>query len=223
MSQSNWYYYEAGQQAGPISEARLRDLLTDGTLAPNTPVWSSGMDNWQPASRVFGADTASNTAVPPAPPQQSSEPAQHNIRKTPVILVILFGLITFGIYLPCWFLTRREALNTLNTCCKLTKDVLIVSIVLFSLSLFSSLAAVGIEWIGIALDSMDIFLAGRLVSIFGNVAALAAQIIILVKAFDVRRMLREHFNDHMGQNVYFSGVFTFFFTIYYLQYKINRL
>jgi hypothetical protein len=48
-------------------------------------------------------------------------------------------------------------------------------------------------------------------------------IAMIVQAFKVRRILRDHFNGYLKQNIYWSGVMVFFFNFYYLQYKINRL
>jgi uncharacterized membrane protein len=44
-----------------------------------------------------------------------------------------------------------------------------------------------------------------------------------VQTFKVGRILKEHFNDHLGHKIYWSGILMFFFGVPYLQYKINRL
>jgi uncharacterized RDD family membrane protein YckC len=44
----NWYYVEAGQQAGPVDEAQLDELARAGKIQPETLVWREGMANWQP-------------------------------------------------------------------------------------------------------------------------------------------------------------------------------
>jgi len=48
-------------------------------------------------------------------------------------------------------------------------------------------------------------------------------IILIVQGFKVRRIFINHFNSQLQGEISFSGVATFFFHIYYLQYKINRL
>ena len=58
-----------------------------------------------------------------------------DIQNTPVILTIFFTIITFGIYGPFWFLTRRDQLNALHSPEKLGKGVFIFSIVLYIISL----------------------------------------------------------------------------------------
>ena len=44
----NWYYVKEGQQAGPVSEAELDELIRSGALAADTLVWREGMAEWVP-------------------------------------------------------------------------------------------------------------------------------------------------------------------------------
>ncbi len=48
----NWYYVDAGQQAGPLEEAQLEELFNAGRIQPDTLVWREGMANWQPYAEV---------------------------------------------------------------------------------------------------------------------------------------------------------------------------
>jgi len=52
----NWYYVEAGNQAGPVTGEELQRLVNIGTIQPNTLVWREGMSNWQPY-RIAGPGT----------------------------------------------------------------------------------------------------------------------------------------------------------------------
>ena len=47
-----WYYVENGQQAGPVEEAQLAELIQSGRLRGDTLVWHEGMAAWQPFSAV---------------------------------------------------------------------------------------------------------------------------------------------------------------------------
>lgn len=49
--QPMWYYTLNGQQAGPISEAELAQML-NGALPSDTMVWKDGMADWLPAQDV---------------------------------------------------------------------------------------------------------------------------------------------------------------------------
>ncbi len=48
----NWYYVDAGQQAGPIDEVQLTELVRSKTIQLDTLVWHEGMENWQPYREV---------------------------------------------------------------------------------------------------------------------------------------------------------------------------
>jgi uncharacterized RDD family membrane protein YckC len=48
----NWYYSHNGQQLGPVDDSQLDGLIADGTVRPDTLVWSDGMANWQPLSQA---------------------------------------------------------------------------------------------------------------------------------------------------------------------------
>jgi uncharacterized RDD family membrane protein YckC len=42
----NWYYVEAGKQAGPVDEAGLDALVATGKITNETLIWREGMANW---------------------------------------------------------------------------------------------------------------------------------------------------------------------------------
>ena len=48
----NWYYAEAGQQVGPVTEDEIIRLADGGKIQPDTLVWHEGLSNWQPFSYV---------------------------------------------------------------------------------------------------------------------------------------------------------------------------
>ncbi|MFN7139478.1 MAG: RDD family protein [Limisphaerales bacterium] len=59
----NWYYVEAGQQRGPITEAELDNLYATGKVQSDTLVWHEGAANWLPYGQAKGG-----TATIAAPP-----------------------------------------------------------------------------------------------------------------------------------------------------------
>jgi hypothetical protein len=52
--ESDWYYISKGQQAGPVSPQKLKELANLGHIQPNDFVWKDGMADWFPASKVKG-------------------------------------------------------------------------------------------------------------------------------------------------------------------------
>ena len=62
---SNWFYAANGQQQGPFGDAQLQDLISNGTVRPDTLVWTEGMAGWQKAAEVPGLMPAGGP--PPMP------------------------------------------------------------------------------------------------------------------------------------------------------------
>jgi hypothetical protein len=55
----NWYYVENGQQAGPVDDTRLQELVASGAIQPDTLVWHEGLANWQPYRALSASGTGS--------------------------------------------------------------------------------------------------------------------------------------------------------------------
>ena len=60
----NWYYVNAGKQAGPVDDAQLQALARTGQIQMDTLVWREGMAEWQPFSTV----APPGMFAPPPPP-----------------------------------------------------------------------------------------------------------------------------------------------------------
>lgn len=63
-----WYYVDAGQQAGPVTDEQLNQLVSSGKVTSATLVWREGMANWTAYGQVQAA-----AAAPPAP--SAADPA----------------------------------------------------------------------------------------------------------------------------------------------------
>jgi heme/copper-type cytochrome/quinol oxidase subunit 2 len=66
MPDRSWFYADRGQQQGPFPEAQFRSLVANGTVRPDTLVWTEGMASWQRAGEIPGL--MSQAARPPAVP-----------------------------------------------------------------------------------------------------------------------------------------------------------
>lgn len=49
-----WFYANAGQRIGPVTDADFERLVQSGGIQPNTLIWRSGMPDWQPYSIISG-------------------------------------------------------------------------------------------------------------------------------------------------------------------------
>jgi uncharacterized RDD family membrane protein YckC len=58
----NWYYVEAGQQVGPVTEAEFLNLVNTGRIQPSTLVWREGLANWQPYATTQETAAATSAA-----------------------------------------------------------------------------------------------------------------------------------------------------------------
>lgn len=145
-----------------------------------------------------------------------------NIKKTPVILTIIYTLITGGIYYPCWFLTRRKQINKLQSDEKLSKGILIFAIVVYSLILCLYLVSGFFEGIGESYGDAGKFMIAKRFASFADFTHLFIWIIMVFQCFKVKRIFWDHFNKHLYKDVRFSELATFFFGAFYLQYKINN-
>jgi hypothetical protein len=54
MSDRSWFVVLGDQQQGPYPEVQLRELIAEGRVMADTPVWSDGMADWQKAGEIAG-------------------------------------------------------------------------------------------------------------------------------------------------------------------------
>ena len=52
-AEADWYYHHQGLEKGPVSEADIKRLVSEGVLAPADSVWKDGMADWEPVGSVF--------------------------------------------------------------------------------------------------------------------------------------------------------------------------
>jgi uncharacterized RDD family membrane protein YckC len=67
----NWFYAARGQQTGPVTEEQLGELVSTGTIRPDTLVWREGLAAWmayrevQASSPVSGAPAVAASGYTP--------------------------------------------------------------------------------------------------------------------------------------------------------------
>ena len=91
MSDATWYATLDGSELGPLTVADLKRLVSEGRIAPQTPVRRQGMEAAVPAARIKGLLSVTSAATevlpPPAPVQtpdlQRADQAEKSARPGP--------------------------------------------------------------------------------------------------------------------------------------------
>jgi hypothetical protein len=160
-------------------------------------------------------------AAPAAPLEATPQ-----LDRTSVALLVLLTLITFGLYYPFWFMRRKSEINALQSREKLSLVPFLAVCLIWLLDFFLNLFFAQSTRMG--LESSPSWLVG-----FDGLASLAGGVILVLQAFKVRRIMEDHLEASrtgplstsiaLLQGLSLSAVATFFFGIFYLQYKINDL
>jgi hypothetical protein len=126
-----------------------------------------------------------------------------------VPLLILLTVVTFGIYIPIWFLKRRKAVNNLQSKKKLGCTLFIFTIVVQCTALLYFFISLTGELPEMSQDTRR------------GIDALIT-IPLLLQSFKVRRIFHDHFSVYFKGGPHLSGLATWFLQIFYLQHKINK-
>lgn len=60
---AEWYYFQGGNQQGPVTEDQIRGMVSSGQLNASDSVWKNGMANWAPISSI--PELAPAASAPP--------------------------------------------------------------------------------------------------------------------------------------------------------------
>jgi hypothetical protein len=99
MSEQQWYYVQAGQQCGPVTQSQLLGLFGEGKLGPDTLLWSAGMENWRPASEI--EDLQSVIVWPLASGEPDRLEYHPDMRPTSVTVFAILNIVFGGLGLLC--------------------------------------------------------------------------------------------------------------------------
>ena len=159
-----------------------------------------------------------NPYAPPKAPVADPEPNTHGLKRRSVLVMVVFTIITFGLYYLAWWFRRRRGLNRLNSEAKLPLWPLLLMLALYVSQFF----------LGLFADVGDNQVVREQVEVFGVIFQLLVGIVMLVMTFRVKNMIEDHAEPDADSGAMFvehvklSGLMTFFFSIYYLQWAINR-
>jgi hypothetical protein len=161
----------------------------------------------------------SNPYAPPKTPVADVSAPAFTRRR--VVVMILLMIATFGFYYPIWFLVRRAALNSLDSPRKLQRWPFVTNVIVFSIVFLVDLIAGG--------SAGRVQVIGGGLSLALSLVQLAVAILMIVQCFAIKDILEDHLAtpdsevpQPFASRVELSGLMTFFFQIFYLQWAINR-
>ena len=132
---------------------------------------------------------------------------------TSPILVAVFTLLTFGLYLPVWYLGRLNRLNALNSTAKLSSRSAYVLLGLYLVNASGVLSFVGGSDIKSAL----------MLNTLGHALTLVTGMILISLRLRVREMLRDQYGARFSAQAVLSWIASVILGEIYLQTKMNRL
>jgi hypothetical protein len=141
-------------------------------------------------------------------------------------VMIALSILTLGVYIPIWFIQKRSGINELNSERKVGLFLPILALILTSV--------IALLNFGVGAQIATVHNVELRWDWIANLVVIAVvEAVMLVQAFLVRSILEDHAT---GQNLgplagsmalmhrsSFSAIGTFFFGIFYLQYKINEM
>jgi len=145
------------------------------------------------------------------------------IKKSPVILTIIFDFLTGGIYSCAWFLIRRKGFNEISRTKKMGMGVPIICLLLLTLNLMFSFAGGILAGFAEAYGDEGIMVLANNIEMSCKALAYIGGFLLLIPSFKAKSMLEKYLTDKDRFAVSLSGAATFFFRIYYLQYRINQI
>jgi len=163
----------------------------------------------------------SNPYAPPKAAVADRPTSTSGLKRRSVLLMIVLTIVTFALYYPLWFFRRHAALNQLNSPRKLR---------LWPLVTFAIVQVVDLV-LALAFDpnttGLTIPAAAETTLVLCRIAV---GIMMIVQCFIIKDILEDHLapNDDGSAPMFFvervklSGLMTFFFSIFYLQYIINK-
>jgi hypothetical protein len=159
-----------------------------------------------------------NPYAPPVAHVADRELDAHGLKRRSLWLMIVLSIATLGIYYPVWYIRRRPGLNRLDSPRKLALWPFVIVITWFVLML-----VVGF----MTGERSEVEVLGPGLAVVLQLGQIAIAILMILQSFKIKDIIQDHATpaDSSGlfvEHVKLSGIMTFFFSILYLQWAINR-
>ncbi|MBA4603602.1 DUF4234 domain-containing protein [Thermoactinomyces mirandus] len=131
-------------------------------------------------------------------------------KKVDVALMIVLSLVTFGLYIPYWYVSRQKAIENLNTQQKFPFWIAWVIFVCYLVDFIISIASFFV-----------------MLPVWYGMFSLYAFLFFIPIFIGLNIILRRMMLEHERKDISFSNnrktyMLTFLFTIFYLQYLIDK-
>jgi hypothetical protein len=214
----DYYVKRDSEQYGPYSLADLQRYLAQGNIAPTDLARSEGLDQWVEVQQIVG-NIAVQQPPPPGPnygqvpvyPQGMSGPIVYAPAASPTgpmppglhwALVLLLSIITCYIFAMIWMFVEAAYAQKLKTSS--------TPLLFYALGVPAAFLA------GVLSSSPDLKALALILQLGGGVLMIAGH-------FSIKNALEEHFNSVEPMNLQMSGVMTFFFNVFYIQYHLSEI
>ena len=161
----------------------------------------------------------SNPYAPPTAQVADRESDTYGLKYRSLWLMIVFLLISFGVYYVIWFFRRRPGLNRLDSPRKLPMWPLPLTAASFGVQFVLGLVA-GSEPVPDVIGPVGSGVLALLQLVVG--------ITMIIQCFRIRDIIQDHATPPLDSDqrfvlqVQLSGMMTLFFSIFYLQWAINK-
>jgi len=145
------------------------------------------------------------------------------VKKTSVILMVVFTALTYGIYYCAWFLVRKKSLNQLSRSRKIGSWVFILCILLITVQIMLGFGSGVLQGMAEALNNPAYLTHIPLLNGIDKGLNLIVALLWLIQCFKVKAILEDHLKSKDPFALSLSGLATWFFGAFYLQYRINKI
>lgn len=208
-----------GQMYGPYTLEDLQRYVASGNVLATDLAKNEEMTDWVPVSQILGgAPVAASAPVYPSEPVYTPTPGYAAVGVYPDPpnlnwgLVLLFGILTCGVFFPIWELVQTLWMKRVQP---QTKAMMyyIIYIVLWFL------------YVGSQLGQSAAMMHGEVVhtSPVAALISLAMLVMAIVYRFAMRASIEQHFNGPEPIGLRLGAVMTFFFGGLYFQYHFNKI
>jgi len=163
----------------------------------------------------------SNPYAPPTARVVDHLPGTHGLKYRSLWLMIVFFVISLGVYYLIWFFRRRPGLNRLDSPRKLPMWPLLLTAAYLGVQFVLGLVA------GFTSTPVP-DLIGPVGSGVQTLLQLVVGVTMLIQCFHIKDIIQDHAtpppdpDQRFVEQVQLSGLMTFFFSIFYLQWAINK-